>query len=67
MIFSEKLAVIELFGSYGTNSLFPNLARGLSFQYGYLKSQPTKDSHQGLYADIIVDLSELQNLVASMH
>jgi capsular polysaccharide biosynthesis protein len=67
MIFSEKLAVIELFCSHGTNSLFPNLSRGLCFQYGYLKSQPKKDSRQSLHADIIVDVSELQNLVASMH
>jgi len=36
IIFSEKIAVIELFGSHGTNSLFHNLARGLGFQYGYL-------------------------------
>jgi capsular polysaccharide biosynthesis protein len=69
MIFSQNLAVIELFGSFVAGpslTLFANLSRGLGFRYGCLKGQsPVQDSPK-LHADIIVDVAELQNLIAKM-
>lgn len=69
MIFSQNLAVIELFGSFVAGpslALFANLSRGLGFRYGCLKGQSPVQGLPKLHTDIIVDVAELQNLIAKM-
>lgn len=66
IIFSQNLTLIELFSPSLYNACFYSLARGLGFQYGCLKcDSPLTDVH-GMGADIIVNVNELQQLVAKM-
>lgn len=66
IIFSQNLTLIELFSTSLYNASFCSLARGLGFQYGCLRCHsPFTDVH-GMGADIIVNVDELQQLVAKM-
>jgi len=72
MIFSENLAVIELFGSYVPSFYIPgfalaNLSRGLGFRYGCLMGQSYPQDSRQIHTDLIVDITELRDLVAKMH
>ncbi|MDJ0707109.1 MAG: glycosyltransferase family 61 protein [Leptolyngbyaceae cyanobacterium MO_188.B28] len=55
MIFSEKAAIIELFGS-GMPLFYFSLAKGLGFQYDFLKCQPQGE-------DMRVNYDELSKLI----
>jgi hypothetical protein len=66
MIFSQNLAVIELFSSYVPGYALANLSRGLGFRYGFLRGQSHPKDFRRLHADVIVDVTKLRNLVAKM-
>jgi len=71
MIFSENLALIELFGSYIPGFYIPgfalaNLSRGLGFRYGCLINQFHSQDSRQLHTNLIVDITKLRDLVAKM-
>jgi hypothetical protein len=66
MIFAQKLAVIELFGSYVVPSFFL-LAKALGFQYACLTPNHNgKNQYSEKFGGIMVDIAKLRDLVAEM-
>lgn len=65
IIFAENLTVIELFG-VSVAPCFANLARGLGFNYGYLKCESPRTAVRHHDSDIIVDLPQLQDFLVTM-
>lgn len=66
MIFSQKTIVIELLNSW-INPCFFTLSKQLGFQYGFLKCKSSRTEFRQRRANMIVDIADLQNLIAKLH
>ena len=65
MIFAQNLAVIELFGSFMQPCYFL-LAKGLGFQYGFLKGQSPRTEVRLQDGNMIVNTNKLLKLISTM-
>lgn len=66
ILYAKNASVIELFGSVVNTCAFANLARGLGFKYGCLSCQPAVGETRQKDGDIVVNVTQLLNLVEMM-
>ena len=65
LIFADNPIILELFGAY-VGREFANLARGMGFKYGCLGCPPPRGEVRQKDGDMIVDVKQMQNLLAMM-
>ncbi|MCC0179234.1 glycosyltransferase family 61 protein [Waterburya agarophytonicola K14] len=65
LIFADNPIILELFGAY-VGREFANLARGMDFKYGCLGCPPPRGEVRQKDGDMMVDVSELLNLLEQM-
>ena len=65
LIFADKPIILELFGAY-VGREFANLARGMGFKYGCLACPPPRGEIRQKDGDMVVNVTELLNLLERM-
>ncbi|NJK57267.1 MAG: glycosyltransferase family 61 protein [Pleurocapsa sp. SU_5_0] len=66
LLFADNPIILELFGAY-VGREFANLARGMGFKYGCLGCLPSRGEVRHKDGDMVVNVSELLNLLAHIH
>ncbi len=65
LIFADNPIIVELFGAY-VGREFANLARGMGFKYGCLGCPPPRGEVRQKDGDMVVNVTELLDLLATM-
>jgi phosphoglycerate dehydrogenase-like enzyme len=65
LLFADNPIILELFGAY-VGREFANLARGMGFKYGCLGCLPSRGEVRHKDGDMVVNVSELLNLLGKM-
>ena len=65
LIFADNPIIVELFGAY-VGREFANLARAMGFKYGCLGCLPPRGEVRQKDGDMVVNVNQLQNLLATM-